>query len=259
MSTEAKSNVSGSVFRALSLLEYVLGADTPTSTRELVERFSIPASSLAALLSALRIEGYLVSESGSVKPGTRLLALGQLAGRHELVANVRRALRLLADRTGETAFYSIEIRDGDGGLGSVLPVEQIESRDELRYVGILGRPMPLQRSMAGRAILAFSDREVEAREAFEVTDGAVAADGLLAELREIRRVGLAISPISASAPVSTMTVAAPVIRAGRVVGAFSIAGPAKRIESLEDDLGSIFEEAQKVVSGSGSGVPVEGP
>lgn len=257
MSTEAKSNVSGSVFRALSLLEYVLGADTPTSTRELVERFSIPASSLAALLSALRTEGYLVSESGSVKPGTRLLALGQLAGRHELVANVRRALRLLADRTGETAFYSIEIRDG--GLGSVLPVEQIESPDELRYVGILGRPMPLQRSMAGRAILAFSDRDAEAWEAFAVTDGAVAADGLLAELHEIRRVGLAISPISASAPVSTMTVAAPVIRAGRVVGAFSIAGPAKRIESLEDDLGSIFQEAQKVVSGSGSGVPVEGP
>lgn len=248
MSTGSKSTVSGSVFRALALLEFVLGADTPPTSRELAERFSIPTSSLAALLSALRGNGYLVSDGGSIRPGTRLMALGQLAGRHEVVVNIRRALRLLVDRTGETAFYSIEVPGAGAGLGSVLPVEQVESPDEIRYVGILGRPTPLLRSMAGRAILAFSERDADV-EATLTREGRVdAVDEILAELREIRRVGLAFATTPTSAAIGTMTVAAPVFHDHSVVGALSIAGPGERMKARRDELPAIFQEAQEVIN-----------
>lgn len=247
MSSESRSTVSGSVFRALALLEFILGADTPPTTRELGQHFGIPPSSLAALLSALRGEGYLVSTGGSITPGPRLMALGQLACRHEIVVDIRTALRLLVDRTGETAFYSVEVPGPAGELGSVLPVEQIESPDEIRYVGILGRPRPLLQSMAGRVILAFSAREADLRALLSRQDGPGHADRVLSELNEIRRTGLARYTTRPSDRIGTTTVAAPVLQNGRTIGALSIAGPSARIDALADDLRTIFRDAQDVI------------
>jgi DNA-binding IclR family transcriptional regulator len=245
------TSLSTSVPRALALLELVLGADVPPTTTELAGETAIPSSTLAALIGGLRDLGYLVTEQGRHRPGPRLLGLGHLAGRHAAVVDAHAALELLVAETGETAFYSIEVDGSPTTPGRVLPVEQLESPDEIRYVGILGHATPLLLSAAGMALLAFSARDPATILAATPRADRPAELASPAKLRgaiaETRAAGFALLARETTAPLAAASAAAPVFRAGQLVGAFSVSGPRERIQALLPRLREAFAAAQQLV------------
>lgn len=236
------ASVSSSVPRALAVLEYLAAASSPPSSRQIAERFEIPPSTLTALLSALRTLDYVTVENGLYHPGPRLLGLGHLTSRNASVLGVRTALEVLVTRTRETAFFSILVDRTDDDVGNVLPVEQIESSDTVRYVGLIGRRLAAVRSAAGLAILtSLSDVTDTAYEnAVQQSENFASRAQLTKHLEAIRRRGFAFETPPGE---SSTSASVPLLHSGKVLGALSVAGPIERMAALEPDLAEIFSEA----------------
>jgi IclR family transcriptional regulator, KDG regulon repressor len=205
--------------RALRVLEHLAAVSGPVGARELATATDIPRSTLSDLMAELRTLGYVEQVAGGYAPGVALTLLGYKISQRLAVPEVlHRTLQELAEGTGETALYSVELGADAQGAERVLIVDQVASPNPIRYVAQPLPPRLMTETASGRVLLAFSGRE------------APAGSKLSAELALAREQGYYVNVASSGAT----SIAAPVFDAdGRLVGALTVSGPTPRMTDAE--------------------------
>lgn len=216
----------------MGVLEYLAVSPSPRTQTEIGEALGIRRSTLSDLLRELGELGYIGTVQRRYVAGPRLLAfVHATASRSSLTASVIPTLETLAAATGETAIYLVSTGSSSDPEGQALAVAHIESPQEIRYVGHLGRPLPLTVTQSGMAILASA----------RGPDCPVADRALEARLARIRERGYAINTEDERL---VTIIAAPVLsRAGGVLGAISVVGPSERMQDSETRIWPILREA----------------
>jgi DNA-binding IclR family transcriptional regulator len=235
-----------SVWRAVDVL-FCFDADRPSLTAaEVAEALGMNRTTAWRYLQTLTGTG-LVHEIGDGRFGLGARTLS-LAGAYtsqwaELEALAGTALLRLRDAVGETA--ALHLRQG----WSRVVVRQLESRHELhRTYRDVGVPISLLAGAPSRAILAqLPERELDAyldAHVPHLSTGELAGEPteraeLERQLQQIRDDGFALSR-GARVPNVASVAAAIRDRAGRVLGAVNVTGPADRLP--ESEVGRVATE-----------------
>jgi IclR family transcriptional regulator, acetate operon repressor len=225
--------------RAMLILERLTSGESPPTHAELMRELGVQRSTLSDSLGELRELGYVAARDRRYLPGARLLTFVRRAALHgDLAAGVRPTLEWLAKETGETAVYVIE----DGGrpdmAGKVVAVDQVESRQPIRFVADIGVPFPIHATAAGQAFLAFTNRSSSAIPVGQARR--LDAEALDAELPNVRERGFAMVRDTARAT----SVAAPVRDARDApIGVISVVGPSDRLTAPESQIWPALERA----------------
>jgi len=136
--------------QALAVLEAFQSGGSSLNARALVELTGLPTSLLDRTLFELEEYGFLnVQADGSYTLGLELVSLAtriRWIDRYRLAS--QSILIHLRDATGETA--NLIVKDGEFALY----IEQVESRQPLRYSGWVGRRVPLAETATGAALSA---------------------------------------------------------------------------------------------------------
>lgn len=135
----------------LELIEFFAAHRRPATLAEVAKHFGWPRSSTFNLLGTLASRGYLYEPQarGSYYPSPKWLALLQQIDRAEPIPEAfRLLLRVLAERTGETAVLA-----GSTGTHAVF-LEAVESAHAIRYTAPPGKLVPLHVTATGRALLS---------------------------------------------------------------------------------------------------------
>ncbi|GAA0455944.1 IclR family transcriptional regulator [Actinoplanes campanulatus] len=129
------------------------GAAQGVTTAEVASATGLPRSTAQRVLAALAEEGFVDRDArrGRWYPGPELFLLGSVAAeRYDVTSTAREVLRSLAERTGESAFFSA--RRG----GETVCLAEVEGSFPLRsHVLYEGLRLPLGVASAGLAILAY--------------------------------------------------------------------------------------------------------
>jgi len=230
------------VIRALGLLKAFTRAQPELSLADLSDVTGLARTTAHRLLTALESEG-LVARN----PATRTYRLGPAAlvlGTQALVSNDLRAvvepeLRLLAERTGESATLEVPLE------GSMLIVAEVPGRHLVTVAPELGTRWPIHATSTGKAYLAaLSDdarRALLAPPLARLTRATVVdVEKLEKALEQVRERGYATASeeieLGASAVGTVLRNAL-----GNPVGAISLGGPTnrltpRRVDSLGRDL-----------------------
>jgi DNA-binding IclR family transcriptional regulator len=219
--------------RVIDILELTAASRDGLLLRDLSRGIETPKSSLLPLLRTLSARGYLEQgRAGEYRLGARVGELGMQSSRRALIQAARPALEALMRRTGESAFLTTLAADA----GAVVFIDQVESRQVIRYAVGLGDRTPLHATANGKAILAFlshAQREeiLKALRLKRYTEHTLTTvPGLRASLDEIRASGVAVSVDEVVR--GATGVAAPIFEAGGgVAGACAIGGPSDRVKS----------------------------
>lgn len=216
-------NDTGVLVRSLAVLESFT-ADTPALTLAEITRGSgLPKATVHRLLTQL-IDVRMVErlDDGSYRLGLRLFELGELVRAHRSLSETARPIM---QDLYEATRQRIHLAVLDGV--EVLYVEIIGSAG-VDIASRLGGRLPAHATGVGKAMLAYSGQavvraRVEAGLPALTPRTIVTPGGLVAELRRIRSVGMALDREESTAGLSC--VAAPVFGADRtIVGALSISG-----------------------------------
>jgi DNA-binding IclR family transcriptional regulator len=201
--------------RALRVLDYLARTEHPVTNQQLMAALEIPRSTLSDLMAELRSLGYVHQVAGRYVPGTALTLLGyRVTRRIGTPGEIERSLAHLAQTTGETAIYCVEIGGDEHEPGQVLIVEQVASPNPIRYVAPTGQPRSMTETASGRVLLAFSQRDLDGDQS------------LAEELERVRRQGYAVNVASSGAT----SIATPVRDPdGRVIAALAVTGPSERM------------------------------
>lgn len=217
--------------RGLSILSLLAESGNSLSASEISRALNLHGSTVHRFLVNLEDSGYMArDEHGSYHLGTHCIALGRAAMNR---LDVRKAslapLEELNRITRETVHLSIR-----HGLTAVY-IEKFESPEPLRIFSHVGANVPLHCSAMGKIFLAFlpADEQAEtlARLPFTrytpATISSIAA--MRSELRTVSQQGYATDNEEHEAHIKC--IAAPIWDdSGRVVAAFSITGPAARMQ-----------------------------
>jgi len=242
----------GSVRRALRLLDAVSRHyPEPAGLRDLAEETGLSHATAFRLLHVLVEEGVLEFRT-DVKAyllGPAIAAIGaRQLGRDPVRARAQAAMLELWEATGETVTLSLR-----QGLERVY-VDQLVSRQPVRFEVELGTRHPLYAGGTGRAILAYLPPEgIEAclsQPLLPLAHGTVTDAGRLRELlAEVRAQGYAVSHSERAA--GAISVAAPILDAGgQPVAALSVCAPDNRtsVEELAVKAGPLVRERALAIS-----------
>lgn len=191
---------SRSANRVLALLDAVVTTG-PVPLTEVATRLEIPTSTALRHLRVLVDNGYVTKDDlGRYSAGPTFLRLGLAAFRAgpyaQLIAAARPELDRLVDLTEESAYLAV--RDGS----EAVYIATSEGTRAIRHVGWVGRSVPLVGTAIGSALLSQPTPPDGRLESF-VNTGAIESD--------------------------VTSVVAPIRGPGRVIGAFSVLGPADRL------------------------------
>lgn len=224
----------GTLGKAMRLLELVASADQPLRFSDVLARSGEPRGTVHRQLSHLVEEGLLeTGADGAYRPGLRLLSL---ASRAWAAADIRHiaapVLARLHAETGETVHLGV-IRGAE-----VIYLDKVESRQSVRMHSQIGRASPLYCTGIGKAALSLYPEEVASRLAGEIvfrrfTPATIAdAETLRAELAKIRLAGHAFD--REEHEVGIRCVSAPVRLPGPDgAAAISVTGPSFRISEAQ--------------------------
>lgn len=212
------------------ILNELARSDGFLSAAQIAEAVELPRSSVYRLLDELGSLG-LVRKTGDghFGMGPRLLLWGEAAASSfDLRQAAEAPMRRLRDKLHESVH--LYVREA----AHRICIAAVEGNYGLRRFVRIGEPLPLRVGAAGKLLLAFAGEEVVAEEVArareDAADGAYpnapGPDGLLAELRDIRRDPWAMSFDEREAGVAA--VAAPVTGRGAVVAALCVSGPSSR-------------------------------
>lgn len=242
------------VSRALDLIEFLADRGRPFGINELARELEIPVNSVFRILKCLENRGYVETESpsGGYQLSTQFFSLGmRLQSRFDLRRRAHPHLKALCQETGETS--QIYILDGDSSI--VLDCVTPEAPWFLQVVP--GTRMELHTSAFSKAILAFTEeaavlRLLPKRLAALTPNTLTDRDGLIAELAEVRRTGLAFDREEYS--LGVYCIGAPVFDVqGNVVAGAGVTGLVSRFRS--EDLPRIEQQvlhcAQQIASAIG--------
>ncbi len=215
------------------------------SLTEVASRVSLHKSTVHRLLASLEGKGFLIRD-----PSTEKYRLGFRIW--ELAANLSQAddpamlllpeMEKLRDALGETV--SLYIRDGKERIR----IQAVQSNQAIRRVAPVGARLPLYVGASSKILLAFAEPEVREQIMNDAEwHGVVDRGAYLRQVDEIRQVGYATS-VEEREP-GAAAVAAPIFnRAGRLVAALSVSGPANRLtpEKMKEYAPRLMEAAKRM-------------
>jgi DNA-binding IclR family transcriptional regulator len=242
----AASKASGvqSVERAVSILKAFSSETTELGVTELSHQLNLHKSTVSRLLASLEREGLVESNplTRKYRLGVALVTLGGLVlQRLNMMQSALPHLQALANTTQETV--NLAIRDRDEAVN----IAEIPSPQTVRYIGWVGRRLPLHCTSTGKVLLAhLAADEQEAiimRGLTRYAPNSITSPGeLRQELTTIREQGYAIC--NDEYDIDLNGVAAPVRDHTRaVVAVVSISGPAFRLSP--DRFSSIASHVQQ--------------
>jgi DNA-binding IclR family transcriptional regulator len=169
--------------RAFDLLT-ALAEDGPMTLTELVRATGLPKGTVYRLLASLTYRHMLIKDPTDsvymLGPGFLRLMQGSVETVGSMTRAAREALEALRDATGETVILHVRM-----AMARVC-VEELPSREPIRYTAQVGAVAPLHVGSASRVLLAFApeeerERVLEGLTLFPLTPLTVTE---LAELRE---------------------------------------------------------------------------
>lgn len=147
-------NIILSVAKAMELLQALSQAEKPLTLTELTECSGYPKSTVFGLLTTMRAYDVITqTPEGKYALGLRLFEYGRQVERKWDISRVARPyMEHLSQRTGASVMLSI----CEGG--SVITLDQVESREDLRIVSDIGSRLPVFCTSQGKVFLAHMSR-----------------------------------------------------------------------------------------------------
>lgn len=225
-------NLPQTVDKALSLLEYLAGADRPKGISELSDTLGINTSTVYRLVQALMARGYIRrdGETRRYRAGFKILELNTAIvrniGLHQLA---RSHMDRLAEQTTETVGLAIMEKN------CVIYLDQRGGEEEsIRIHFRIGTPMPFHCTGTGKAMLAYLD-EMELEEILAVheltayTPNTVTnKEQLKQQLKDVRAKGYAFNNCEYERVVRV--IGAPIFNSeNRAVGSVAVAAFSHRL------------------------------
>lgn len=238
-----------SVEHAIRLVELLAGSAGALGVSQLAQALDLPRATVYRLLKTLGQREWVIQEDKTYRLSFRLAGLFQGAGpRAEaaLAERMKPLLHRLVSETGETAHFAA--LDGD----RVVYLAKVDSPHPIRMFSEIGWRGPLHATGVGKVLLASADAKLlssvcdHGMERFTrktIVDKAQ----LQAELAKIRKQGYGLDDEEL---IDGLTcVAVPVMSAGQVRGAISVAGPTARLGNTKA-LAKILQAAAKSLPAS---------
>jgi DNA-binding IclR family transcriptional regulator len=229
-----------SIGRVIDLLELFDHRTPSMSLRELVERTGLPKTTVVRLLANLESRGLITTlRDGDYTLGGTFLRWGRLASQlWEVDEATHASMRRLVERCGETT--NIYVRQDEVRLS----IAQHEGTSTVRTVVEVGTPMPLSGGAPAKVLLSAAPDLIDR----VCTD----PEAMRAEVQTVADRGWALS--HGERELGASSVAAPIVRDGRVLAALTISGPTTRF--TEERMNTYIEavtETAKEISGAGLG------
>ncbi|MFA6294537.1 MAG: IclR family transcriptional regulator [Victivallales bacterium] len=180
--------------RALSIMEHLASRPECSTMAEIARTLKYPNNSVFRIVSTLEDLGYLAKETeGNNYSLTRkLLSLGyQALIESSLIEKSLDVLRSMRDDTGETALIGA-LLEGEGVV-----LEQILSREAVKFMVTPGARFNLHTAAPGKAILAFLDEKERERQIALIkfkkfnSQTITSAECFREELQNVRKSGFA--------------------------------------------------------------------
>ena len=236
-------NIILSVAKAMEVLQVLSQAESPLSLKELATRCGYPKSTVFGLLTTMRAYDVAAQmPDGKYTLGLRLFEYGRQVERSWDISLVARSyMEHLCQRTGASVMLSV----CEGG--SVITLDQVETRDNLRIVSDIGSRLPIYCTSQGKVFLAHMSRTsaealLRAQPMTQFTPHTVTdPSALMREVETCRANGYAIE--NGEYKIGLRSVSAPVYdRRGDMGYALSVVGLFRKVRSQE------FEGAVACVS-----------
>lgn len=227
MAAEGEKGTVRAVERALDILLCFSGTDTELGLSDIAKRIGLHKSTVHRLLASLESKGFVRRH-----PTTEKYRLGWSV--LELVSNINRSddlssvvrpeMTRLRDLLGETT--SLYVRAGMERIR----IQAVESTQPVRRVADIGKRLPLYVGASGKVLLAYAEEPLHEF----LSDPSLPADLNREEfakaIQAVRDQGYAVS--IEERELGAAAVAAPIFsRAGQIVAALSVSGPADRFTS----------------------------
>ncbi|MFZ0543992.1 MAG: IclR family transcriptional regulator [Candidatus Promineifilaceae bacterium] len=237
-----------SIQRAAAILRSFTETEPELGVIELSRRLDLHKSTVSRILTTLQAEGLVGQnpETGKYRLGVGLISLAGVAlGRLNVRAVTQPHLNGLVEVSQETV--NVAVQDGR----ECVNVERVASPRQIRYVGWIGRRMPLHCTAAGKVMLTFmepSEREMLIGGPLtRYTEKTVTTKPQMeADLSLVCQQGYAIVHEEFEAEFSA--IAAPVFNyARKVAGVVSISGPTSRVGpgQIENFIEPLMETTRK--------------
>lgn len=219
------------VERVAAILELVASSARGVRLGDLAVGLEAPKSSVHGLLRGLVAVGYLVENNGRYTLGPGIPALLAPFHQRSLADVAHKELERLSETTGETVLLGTRVGT------SIVYLDQVESKQEIRYAAHLRERRPLAHTSMGKIFLA--DMSSRARERLLLRGRTSDGEDISALMAEVETVALEQVAYNRGETVSGVTGAASGIRdsSGTIVGAISVAGPSSRMNERLNDIG----------------------
>ena len=147
-------NIILSVAKAMELLQILSRAGRPLSLKELTDLCGYPKSTVFGLLTTMRLHDVVTqTPEGKYTLGLRLFEYGRQVERSWDISRVARPyMEHLCQQTGASVMLSV----CEGG--SVITLDQVETRGGLRVVSDTGSRLPIYCTSQGKVFLAHMSR-----------------------------------------------------------------------------------------------------
>ena len=147
-------NIILSVAKAMELLQILSRAGRPLSLKELTDLCGYPKSTVFGLLTTMRLHDVVTqTPEGKYTLGLRLFEYGRQVERSWDISRVARPyMEHLCQQTGASVMLSV----CEGG--SVITLDQVETRGSLRVVSDTGSRLPIYCTSQGKVFLAHMSR-----------------------------------------------------------------------------------------------------
>lgn len=230
--TTMKSEESGVIARAASLLKVLETSPAGLSLAELARLCGLPRTTVYRLVASLEAQQFVKQTADGVILGAALVRLAA-AAHTDIVALARPSMEALARRTRETVDLAVY-----RGLHAIL-VEQFVCNQELRVVSPVGTAFPINATAPGKAMLAGLTDEQLLLLLPEVLEQRTAKTHsrrpeLMSDLEVIRRNGVAVDREEHASGVCGLAVS--LMLPGNERYALSLAVPSLRFDDQQQTL-----------------------
>ena len=226
-----QKDVSGTVEKALDILFHLHEMPEPQGVTAIGRALGMPKSSAHRLLAALGKRGLVEQDvRGRYQIGIALIALGLGAlNREPIAALARSVLEEQAAVIGETFFLVV------ARAGRLVVLDKVEGNGFLRAAPQIGSMVPVHATAVGKLYLAFAPQLLSSDAGMErFTDKTlINRESLANTVATTRSTGWA-SNFEEWIP-GLSVLAAPILPAGRMLGAVALAAAAPRITELGID------------------------
>ncbi|MGJ0782635.1 IclR family transcriptional regulator [Lacticaseibacillus rhamnosus] len=218
------------LIKAKDILDFLMKSQDPPSLAEMSEGLSSSKPTILKILNTLDLIGFVRRDEQTKRYylGTELIPYAQKALDSFDIAKVARPfLETLRDETGETINLGVVRND------KIVLVEKLESPNSIKLQSIIGDTMNMYSSAMGKALLAnystkHLDTYFETHKLKPLTPNTITSlPKLKQNLRTIQEMGVSIDNEENQPEV--LCLGAPLIKNGRIYGAFSISSPKYRV------------------------------